>query len=333
MHSRNRWMEIFQETRWNPWRTEELGAEKDGTYRVMREWTRAEPDFRPMTNRQVGAMMGAMKRRHKAQQKTDDTRWEQNRQRYDPEREKARYALLEQESIHVGQVAELEAYRSGERYPRMDPDHRAQKMAKLEEKLQRCDAEIARLSVVVGDREDVVDERGLLPGDRRIGNFVMYRMAREDKVEELQQLTSELRERIGSTKDRSEKSKLRTELQFKDRHLQALLHVPILTAEDMCADCATPQYQHASGGGPYESRPCGHWPIFATHMDRLYEYLRSTLDNAKPVAPAPPQPLATLPGSLPIAEVIDQLSELQKTYPGAIVKQGRGKQWELWPAE
>lgn len=333
LQARSRWMEIFRETRWNPWRTEELADEQEHARDVMRRWMRAEPDHRYLTKRELGARQGAITRKHNARYKADQERWERDKQHYDPERENARFALLEREAIRARQTRELDAYRSGERFPSMAADRRAKEIDDLEAKLSTNEAEIVRLSDVVGEREEVLDEEGRLPRDRRLGSLISYGIRRHDQVPKLQQSTAELRECIKGTKNRAEKSKLDAQLWSEDRHLQALLLVPILSAEEMCADCCFPQYQHASGGETHESRPCPRWPHYAAQMERVWEILRSASKQTKPGEPEPPklQPLATLPGNLAITELIDRLSALQQEHPNAVVSHGRANRWKLWP--
>lgn len=333
LRARDRWLEIFQEIRWNPWRTEELEQEQERAYRVMREWTRAEPDHQSLTKRQMAAREAAITRKHNAQYEAAQARWELDKHRYDPEREKARFALLERESILVNQTCELNAYRSGERFPAMTGERRMKEIAGLEAKVGTTQAEIVRVSGIVGDREEVLDEEGRLPRDRRPGNLIWYGIRRRDKVRQLQQSTVELRDRIKGTKDRDEKLKISAQLRSEDRQLQVLLRVPILSAEEMCADCYTPQLQHVSGGDIYESRPCLRWPLYTAQMERMWRILRSATERTKPTEPAPPKPvpLATIPGGLGIADVIERLSALQQEHPDAEVRRGRANQWELWP--
>ncbi len=114
--AQKRWLEIFRETRWNSWRTDELAAEQERDRDVMQEWARAEADHRHLTNRALGARMGAITRKHRARFKADQSRWEREKERYVPEREKARFALLELESIRASQTRELGTYRCGEHY-------------------------------------------------------------------------------------------------------------------------------------------------------------------------------------------------------------------------
>jgi hypothetical protein len=70
-------------------------------------------------------------------------------------------------------------------------------------------------------------------------------------------------------------------------------------------------------------------------MERVRETLRSGAERKSPTVlePPKPQPLATLPGELPIAEVIERLSELRAEHPDAVVRKGRSSRWEIWPGD
>lgn len=331
--SQRRWREIAEETRWNPWRTDELTSESERALQVMGEWTRAEPDFRQLTNRQIGARMGAITRQVRAERRADEARWEQDKQRYDDAREKARYALLERLAINGRLERDLGGYRDGSRSPGMTGDRRMAEISDLERQQAKGAEEIARLSGIVGDPETVVDQDGKLPADRRKWNVIWYGIERRRRVEELRESTDALRGQIADTKDRQGKSTLSTRLWSDERALKALLAVPILEAEDMCADCATPQYQHFSGGDIYESHPCPRWPLFAARMERVWAILRAHAEHPTLVEPVPakPQPLATLAGNLPIGKVIERLSALQAEHPDAVIRRGRANRWELWP--
>lgn len=326
-------MDIFHETSWNPWREDELKPEVDHAERVMEEWTRGEPDWRPPTKRRIGAINAAITRKVNRAHAADEARWERDKAHYDPEREKARFALLERENLQTSFEQQLAEFRSGERFPAMQVERRNREIADLEAKLARTAQEITCLTPIVADREDIVDEDGKLPSDRRKWNLIWYGITRRERVEGLMQSTSRLRDQIRATNNRSEKSGLKSELWFEERRLNALLAVPILTAEEMCADCYTPWFQHVSGGDRLETRPCPKWPLFAAQMEKFWEVVRSASARGEAVSMAPenPRPLATLAGNLPIAEVIERLSDLQKAHPDAVVKRGRANRWELWP--
>jgi hypothetical protein len=332
--AQRRFSEIFDETLWNPWRESELESESDHARHVMGEWTRAEPGHRPMTKRRVAAMSAAITRKVRAERAADEARWERDKARYDAERERARFALLEQEAIHIRNQRDLAEHRAGTMYPAMPADRRDKAIADLEAKISATEREILRVAAVVGDPEDVVDIDGKLPRDRRKWNLIWYGIRRRQRVEDLQKSIRELREAVAASKDRQEKSTLKSRLSEQDRQLHLLLAVPILSAADMCADCATPNHQHGYGE-IHEMWPCRQWPMHAEQMARVWEILRSASTQSKPAeTPLPkPQPLATLPGSLPIGEVIERLSALQAEHPDAVVKRGRANRWELWPKD
>ena len=334
-HAREHIVEIWNETDWNPWRKEELARQVERAFAVDDEWECADPDWKPLTRRQTGARMGAATRRSRAERKVTEARWERDKARYDPDREKARYALLERQPIQASLERELAQHRARTLYAAMPEDRRAASIAELEDKLARNAAELERLAAIVGDPEEVVDEDGPLPADRREWNIIWYRFLRTTWVEELQADVAAQKKKIAETKDRREKSTLGIHLHSSQRRLAVLLAIPRLDAEQMCADCYTPSFQHTSGGDIYESRPCPVWPMHAARMERVWEILRSAGDRAQEERPAPPkpQPLATLPGNLGISEVIARLSELQARHPNAVVKRGRSNRWELWPAE
>jgi hypothetical protein len=57
------------------------------------------------------------------------------------------------------------------------------------------------------------------------------------------------------------------------------------------------------------------------------QYVRELLFSATPEMPVPPPtpkptPIATLPSGLPIAEVIQRLSEIQQAHPDAVIASG-----------
>lgn len=59
-HARTHMVEIWRETDWNPWRTTELAVQLERAERVDDEWECADPDWKPLTTRQMGARMAAI---------------------------------------------------------------------------------------------------------------------------------------------------------------------------------------------------------------------------------------------------------------------------------
>lgn len=98
-------------------------------------------------------------------------------------------------------------------------------------------------------------------------------------------------------------------------------------------DCDAPLYQHHVTGK--EARGCPCWPMRAARVKQAWENVRLILERERRAAPEPPRPtpLATLPGTLPVANVITRLTELKAEHPHAVVKRGRANRWELWPPD
>lgn len=286
-----------------------------------------------MTAEEVAAWMADLDRERDARRAAQDARWARDKERYSPEREHARYALLEREAARARLESEIEGHRSGEVFPGMQPDVRAKRVTELEDDLGHNETEILRLADAIGDAETVVDEHGRLPRDRRPLKLVGYDCHRRFRVEELQTSIAAQQESLSTEKDRTKKSSLRGRVAGMEHELTVLLAVPRLTPEDMCADCDTPMAQHLASGN--DARGCPHWPLRAARMQEAWERVRRILEQTRPAEPVPlkPEPLATLPGNLGIGEVIERLKQLQAKHPDAVVKRGRANRWELWPAE
>jgi hypothetical protein len=182
--ARATFIEINDEARWNPWVRDDRADETNLAMAVMEEWTRAEPGFSQMTEQEIEEMLAGVSRETGAEFAADKARQERDRERYDPERTQARLALLEQESILARRREEAEELRAG-RYSSWADERRAFEIAELEAGRARCEVEIERLASIVGDREDVVDECGRLPHDRRKANLLFYQLGRERDVREL----------------------------------------------------------------------------------------------------------------------------------------------------
>jgi hypothetical protein len=304
-----------------------------GAHAVMAEWERAEPDFKPITYQELKARFARQDRDWDQWREEYAKRLEANKQRYDPEREQARLELLEMQSWLRHEFAGIARLRSGEAYPKMDPQRRAQQIAELDERIRRHQATAERLSSIVGDPEDVVDQHGLLPSDRRPTMLYYSREWRVQKVQQLRAEIAELDAGMAAAEDKAERSSLGTRRQVTKCQLDEWLAVPRMQAEDMCADCLTPA-AYREQGGPFTGGPCSAWPDNARKLREIREMLKHTAQSAADASPQTstpkPQPLAVVPSGLPIAEVVQQL---QNQYPDAEVRRGRANRWELWPRE
>lgn len=328
-------VELHKDRFWNPWRMEEEAAALERAQEVMEEWERAEPDFKPKTKRQIDAQMKQWDQDFERRQAEREAQRQTNLTRYDPEREKARLALLECHSILEHQLQEIEQLSAGDAFPAMDPKRRAAKVAEMDEAIVRHRAKVEELEPAVGDPEHVPDTNGHLPADRRFTTLHYYRQHRIDEVTKLRARLPELEVALGSTEEKAERSKLRAERDVKRARLEKLLAVPRLESEDMCADCATPWAKHGWVTPPADG-PCPAWPGWGARLQKarqMFEDMVRRNEVSKAAAPPPPkpEPVAVIPSGLPIGEVVERLQVLQATYPDAEVRRGRANRWELWP--
>lgn len=332
-------VDLHHDQFWNPWRMEEEAAALERAEVVMEEWARAEPDFVPMTDNEIEADHRRWQRECERAHAEQEVERQHNLERYDAEREQARLALFENRSILDCLVTELARFRSGEAFPAMDAGRRAQKVSELEESVSRRRIMIAELTVVVGDPEDVPDRNGWLPADRRVVTRHYYERYRIEQIVKLRAELSNIDNANGSADDKGARLRLGRKQEVPRAQLEKLLAVPRLEAEDMCADCPTPWASHGYGSMTgLDDGPCSAWPEWAARLRtgrRVMEDAarhRSSAEAQSPASPKP-EPLATVPSGLSIAQMVNMLQELQSKYPDSDVRQGRGKRWELWPRD
>lgn len=330
--ARSAFIELNHDARWNPWIRDERAADIDAAAEIMGQWQRAEPGHRHLSLKQWEAQQARRERQREKQRAKDEARRERDKERYDERRATARLRLIEVQSRLDYEVAELAGYRDGTRFPAMDSKRREQAIEELKANVERHQAEIDRLQPTVGDPEDVVDEHGWLPRDRREHTWWSYRLDRERKVRDLKAKLPDLEAALKAATDRAERREHRAKLAEATRDLERLVAEGPFTADEMCSECATPMAHHGWVCPP--GHPCPAWPGWAARIREAWRILeesakRRDAETAQPPKPKP-QPLAVIPSGLPIAEVVTKLSELQKQFPDAEVRRGRANRWELW---
>lgn len=327
--------DLHEDEFWNPWRLDERAEDLERAVAVMEQWERAEPGFQRMTKSQWDAEMARWDRDWETRRIESEALRRRNRERYDRGLERARLELLEQERVLAHRRAEVAKLRSGESYPSMDPPRRSSRVAELDEQIVGYQDAIERLTAVVGDVEDVPDEHGYLPKDRRHSTLFRYREFRIREVRRIRESLPSLEAQLKGTADKAERSALRARHEAEKMHLERLLAVRRLEAENMCADCASP----AHGQGhvpPQHDWPCPAWPSQRAAHEKVMQILQAAgkrqeaPGTATPSAPVP-QPLAVIPSGLAVEEVVERLQKLQEQHPGAEVRRGRANRWELWP--
>lgn len=212
IRARTLFIELNHDAMWNPWIRDERAADIDTAAEVMGQWQRAEPGHRRLSLKQWEAQQTRRERKGEQQRAEDEARRERDKARYDEERCTARLRLIELQQSLDRALAELAGFRDGTKFPAMDAKRRADEVGDLEKKVEWLRAELARLTPIVGDPEDVVDEHGWLPRDRREETWWSYRLDRERKVRDLKQRLPGLEAALKTTSDRAERRDHRAKL-------------------------------------------------------------------------------------------------------------------------
>lgn len=329
-------MHLHNESRWNPWVLDDERVRYDSALDVIDQWQRAEPGHHYLTDAEIDARGKDVEERCRRESEARKQERKRREGQFDAGRAEARLALLEMQSSLEHALADIAGYRDGSKFPGMDSSRRATAVAELDERIQKCQSEIAALAPVVGEPELVVDEGGWLPSERREVMLMHYTAHRHAEVSRLREELSGVESQLGAATDRTMKSELRARIADIRRPLDRWLAVPPLTADDMCSDCATPVSEHGWVTPPFDG-PCSAWPRWAARLNRARTILANSIehrDRAPVEPPAPkPQPLAVIPSGLPISAVAKRLQELEAQFPDAQVKRGRANRWELWPPE
>jgi hypothetical protein len=330
--ARTLFIQLNNDAVWNPWLRDERAADIDEAAEVMSQWQRAEPGHRQLSLKQWEARQARRERQREQQRAKDETRRDHDKARYDEQRSTARLRLIEVQSSLDHGLTELTGFRGGTKFPAMDPKRRATEIEELEQQVERLRAEVDGLTPIVGDPEDVVDEHGWLPRDRREQTWWSYRLDRERKVRDLKQQLPELEAALQGVTDRAERRERRNKLAAATRDLDRLIAEGPFTTEEMCSECATPMAHHGWVWPP--GHPCPAWPRWAARMrdaQRMLETFAQRREaEAVPPAKPKPRPLAVVPSGLPITDVVAKLIELQAQFPDAEVRRGRANRWELW---
>ena len=333
--ARTLFIELNHDAVWNPWIRDEREADIDGAAEVMSLWQRAEPGHRHLSLKRWEAQQARRDRQREKQRTKDEARRERDKARYDEQRSTARLRLIEVQSRLDYEVTELAGYPRRHEVPCDGSEATVKGIAALEEKVERLRAGVDKLVPMVGDPEDVVDEHGWLPRDRRQNTWWSYRLDRERKVRDLKEQLPGLEAALKASTDRAERRDHGAKLAEATRELDGLIAEGPFTAEEMCSECATPMAHHGWVWPP--GHPCPAWPGWAARMREARQMLEAFAKRRETEAVPPPkpkpQPLAVVPSGLPIAEVVAKLSELQQQYPDAEVRRGRANRWELWAPE
>ncbi|MCS7484838.1 hypothetical protein ACFFQW_44500 [Umezawaea endophytica] len=328
---------LNEERRWNPWVAEDSADDLAAADTVFDQWTRAEPDFRPLSDEEVDERLKTLDTRITARVARSKAERLARVAHFDEAQAAARLRLLEREAQLEHALNDRAALGSGDRAPAIEPSRRAAEIAELDTRIDQMRTDVDRLRVLVGDPESVVDEHGRLPADRRAITHMYFCIRREQEVRQLRASVSEIEQRLASKGlDKGDRATLRQKLASDSRQLTQLAAMPPLTEADMCSECVSPSSWHgytAWGGDFRDIAPCPAWPDWAARLQKARAMLTVPAGKETVLTTTPrPQPLAVIPSGLPIAEVLQRLKDLEVEHPDAEVRRGDRNKWEIWPA-
>jgi hypothetical protein len=328
---------------WNPWVLADRAAEYDAALETCGQWARAEPGHERKTPEEYEAQFARQAAQDEAQAAAEQEQAERDRAKravgYDPARVRARLALLEEQGILVAKVRERDEVTSRDLFPLMEDDRRSRHLAALEREIATAQRAADELAVLAGDPEQVCDERGWLPAERREISLALFRARRQAQVYELRASIPARKAELKTLAGKAERARLREALKTDAARLAALEAMPPMTAAGMCPECAEPDRHSPAvtfnlADGTTTVGPCPAWPRWARQVEKLHAELRARAARPRPGPPPPePGPIAVVTLSGPIEDLTAKLAEIQASHPGAQIRPGKRNQWDVWPPE
>jgi hypothetical protein len=341
-------LEVHRSLWWNPWVLTDRAAQYDAALETCGQWARAEPGHERKTPEEYEAQFARQAAEDEAQAAAEQEQAERDRAEraagYDPDRARARLALLEEQGILAAKVRERDEITSRDLFPLMEDDRRSRHLAALGREIAAVQRAADELAVLAGDPEQVCDERGWLPAERREVSLALFRARREAQVYELRASIPARKAGLKTLTGKTERARLREALKTDAARLAALEAMPPMNAAGMCPECAEPDRHSPAvtfnlADGTTTGGPCPAWPRWAQQVEKLHAELRQWAARRKTgppaSAPGPPPaktgPVAVITLSGPIEDLTAKLAEIQASHPGAQIRPGKRNQWEIWP--
>jgi hypothetical protein len=334
--------EVHEQAWWSPWLLLEPAPEYEAAWKTYGQWTTVEPGPPAKTVEEYEAGLGQRLADADAQFLANEAQAERDRaeraKHYDPEREQARLALLEEQGILADHMRDRDELLARD-LSRPEMGYFRSRLDTAERAIAAQSKKAEDLLAVIGDPETVCDEAGWLPAERRELSLSRFKDERISQVRTLRARIADAQTTLKTLKGRTERAEVRESMRRDQAHLAHLEQMAPLQADGMCSECAKPAWHsqgwttNLDGGFWVTGGPCPAWPRWAKGVQAIQDALRQPRQSPpQRPPPPPPQPIGVLAPGVPIEQVIAQLTTIQASHPGAQVRQGKGHRWEIWPA-
>jgi hypothetical protein len=205
--------QIHQQARWDPWVLQDRASEYDAAPHNCGQWASTDPAPPGKTDEEYEAeldqRLAEADARFEARQAQAGKDRAGRARHYDPDRDRARLALLEVQAILAGKIRQREQILSGEAFRLADEGGRRRLVAGLEYDIAAGTREADDLAAVVGDPQTVSDAGGWLPAERRELALTLFKARRLAQVRDLRARIAEAQATSKSGQGKPERAALR----------------------------------------------------------------------------------------------------------------------------
>jgi hypothetical protein len=275
--------EVHQQATWSPWLLLEPSPEYEAAWKACGQWTTVEPGPPAKTLEEYEAGLEQRLADADAQFLANEAQAEKDRaeraRRYDPDRDQARLALLEEQGILADHMRDRDELLARD-LSRPEMGYFRSRLDTAERAIAAQSKKVEDLLAVIGDPETVCDEAGWLPAERRELSLSRFKDERISQVRTLRARITNAQTTLKTLKGRAERAKVRESLRRDQLHLAHLEQMAPLQADGMCSECAKPAWHsqgwttNLDGGYWITGGPCPAWPRWAKRVQAIQDALR-----------------------------------------------------------
>jgi hypothetical protein len=235
--------EVHQQAAWSPWVLQDRVEEYDAAWETCGQWKPTEPGP-PKTLEEREAELEQRLADAEAQYEAKEAQAERDRaeraKNYNPEREQARLALLEEQGILADALRERDELLTAGAAQAPAKDPRRDLLATAKKTVAAKSKEVDDLLAVIGDPETVCDKDGWLPIERRQLALTRFKARRGLQVQTLRARIPDAQARIETLQYQDERAQTRESLRRDQALLARWEQMQPLQAAGMCSECGQP---------------------------------------------------------------------------------------------